>query len=143
MPLFPQTGVAALQQLKNLGITAPIVGGDPFNSPEIAAIPEADGMVIVLSKIGENKELNDKIKAFTGKEAGLYTPYGYDAIKLLAEVFGKVGTDKEKVKEYLYQIKYENAVANPTISFDEAGDLKDGEAAIFIIKDKKIVPLVR
>lgn len=139
MPLFPQTGVIALKQIKEIGIDIPIIAGDAFDSSEIALLPEAEGVVMIKSKINEDQAVYDRIAEVTGKKTGNFTVYGHDAANIILDAIREVGTDQEKIRDYLDDLEYTDGIANVVISFDEIGDLEGGESQVFMFKAGELV----
>jgi len=136
-PLYPAGGIAALKQIKELGIETTVVGGDAFAGEEIWQVPEAEGILYTVAKISNPEEFQAKVKEETGISPGTYTPFSYDAVKILAKVIEKVGTDQELIKAELARITYRDAVAVPLVEFDDKGDLKEAEFEVMMIKNGK------
>jgi len=57
----------------------------------------------------------------------------YDSVNLLAEAIKEVGTDTQKVHEYLSQSEFSGITGN--ISFDSQNNRKNADYALFTIKD--------
>jgi branched-chain amino acid transport system substrate-binding protein len=136
-PLYPGTGAVGLKQLKELKVTVPVIGGDGFVSDEVFAVKETAGTLYTSALLNGPEEFLNSINERTGKTANIYAPFTYDAIHILATVMEKAGTDQGKIKDELNKIVYEDAVALPTMEFDENGDIKSAEFQVMIIQDGK------
>ena len=139
-PMYPAGAIAGLKQMKTLGISVPIMGGDAFDVTEVTSVPEADGVLLTFGKLNNPEDFKAKIKAFNGKDSGLFTPMGYDVIKILASVMNKVGTDKSKVKDALQKLSYTQGTALPKIEFDSDGDLSTAQIEMRVIREGKTQP---
>ena len=141
---YTESGIVGLQQIKELGITQTILGGDAWSD---TTIPEragsaADGALHPEVYTPDNPEFKAKIKAYTDSdEITLGTPQAYDALRILVGVMRQVGTDPEDIKDALYRVKYDGVSGK--ISFDENGDLERAEYTIFEFRDGKIVEYQR
>lgn len=137
-PAYPTNGVAGLKQMKELGITVPIIGGDGFDAEEIWRVPEAEGLLYTVAKTNYPEEFQKRVKAATGKEANvIYTAYAYDAVKIFEAVIGKVGTDRKAIRDELARTIYKEAIAVPVVEFDEQGDLKEATFEVRVVKNGK------
>lgn len=136
-PMYPAVAISGLKILRSSGVSVPILGADAFESDEVLQVAEADGVIFTVAKFGNPDEFKKKIMDETGKESNIGTPLGYDAIHIFAEVFKRVGTDNKKVRDALEDLEYTRGVGTSTISFDEVGDLKQVDAEVRIIKNKK------
>jgi len=140
--LVPQSGpkaIALVKQLKEIGITQQIFGGELYVGRDIIAENPAllEGVYATEIMVDEENPLTKEIFA---KYEAKYGPVPYpfyqaasrDAVYLLAEAIGKHGEDPEKIKEELYKTKdWDGAVGKLTL--DEHGD------ALIDVSLKKIV----
>ena len=139
-PMYPASAIAGLKQMKALGIKAQVMGGDSFDTTEVTGISEANDIIITFGKLNNPDEFKARVKSVTGKDAGLFTPLGYDAIKILASVMKSVGTDKMKVRDELKKLSYTEGVSLSKIEFDADRDLASAEVEMRIIKNGKTEP---
>lgn len=142
IPLYPATGIAAIKQIKESGLSVPIIGGDAFAGEEVWKVPEAEGVLYTVAKTDNPEEFQSKIKEATGKTANVYSPFAYDGVKIFAEIIGEVGTDRAKIQEAMETLEYEDAVAVPLVSFDEQGDLKSADFEVMVIKGGKAEKMI-
>ncbi len=136
LPCFPKECVVILKQVSELGLKSKIISPDGANDPETLKVlgSSINGLTTTIaSNATENFLIKYKTKF--GKDAVAYAGQSYDALKILAEAISKVGTDGEKIKDYLYTIDYDGAIGK--VQFDEFGDIKGAKYDIFVWKDTK------
>ncbi|MEA1929581.1 MAG: ABC transporter substrate-binding protein [Patescibacteria group bacterium] len=143
LPAYPNIAIIGLRQMAEAGIDVPIWSGDAFDTDEIVKSGVADGAVYVRALTASPDDFKQRIKDETGIDSNLPTPLTYDAIHILAKVFGEVGTDKEAVRDALASLSYRDAVSLPLIEFDELGDLTTAEFEIMTIQNGEAVPYVQ
>lgn len=136
-PLYPAGAGAMVKQAKSLGIKTPLFGGDALDTKEFSSVPEAEGVLFTEGKLNNPDAFKAKVKQITGKDSGPFTPLGYDSIKILAQVIGKVGTGQNVIKQELTKLDYTAGVSLPEISFDADRDLKSAQVEIRIIHGGK------
>ncbi len=136
LPCFPKECAVILKQVSELGLKSKIISPDGANDPEIYKElgSAAQGFTTTIASNATGDFLVN-YKAKYGKEAGAYAGQAYDALKILAEAIAKVGTDGEKIKDYLYTVDYDGAIGK--VQFDEFGDIKGAKYDIFVWKDTK------
>jgi len=138
-PMFTNA-VIGFNQMKELGITLPVLGSDSFIDEKVSKLPSAEGAVFTAAKTNNPEDFQKKIKEATGKTSGLFTPYGYDAMMVMAQAINNAGsTDHQAIRDALAKIKYDKSVAVPVVEFDENGDLKTAEFETKVIKNGEIV----
>jgi len=136
-----------LRQMKQLGITAKMMGGDGICSgelPKLAAGAMADGQVICAEaggvegsqKAGMDKFREDFKKKFNA-DVQIYSPYVYDAVNVMVAAMVKAGSADPKT--YLPVLAktdgYKGVTGN--ITFDEKGDVKNGALTLYTYKGEK------
>jgi len=134
-PVYPQNGAAGLKQIKEMGLSIPVFGGDAFTAEEIRNAPGADGVIYTQAKFNNPSDFMERAKQISGKTPNVYTPVNYDAIKMLAQIMKKVGTDRKAIRDELAKIKYTDGIASSLIEFDENGDLKTADYELKTVKD--------
>jgi len=139
LPLYPQSGLVALGQIKEIGWDVPIIGGEPFSGQDFLDLPAASGVMATQPKSNNPADFQQRVKEVTGRSANLYTPFAYDAVKILASVMKKVGTDRKAIRDELAKTVYRDSIAVPVVEFDEQGDLKSAEFEVKVIKDGGLV----
>jgi branched-chain amino acid transport system substrate-binding protein len=136
-----------LRQMKQLGITAKMMGGDGICSgelPKLAAGAMADGQVICAEaggvegsqKAGMDKFREDFKKKFN-TDVQIYSPYVYDAVNVMVAAMVKAGSADPKV--YLPVLAKTDGYkgVTGTISFDAKGDVKNGALTLYTYKGEK------
>jgi branched-chain amino acid transport system substrate-binding protein len=128
-----------LRQMKQLGITAKMMGGDGICSgelPKLAAGSLADNQVICAEAGGIEakdaaavkgmEEFRAKFKAKFNADVQIYSPYVYDSVNLLVDAMVKAGSsDPAKYLPVLAKTTNFKGVTG-LISFDPKGDIKNG-----------------
>jgi branched-chain amino acid transport system substrate-binding protein len=128
-----------LRQMKQLGITAKLMGGDGICSselPKLAAGSMGDGQVVCAEAGGIDEkdavatkamaDFKSKYKAKFNAEVQIYSPYVYDSVYLMAAAMQKAGSVEPA--KYLPELAKTSNFKGVTglISFDEKGDIKNG-----------------
>lgn len=134
---YTEATVVGLKQMKELGITATIFGGDAWDDP---TIPQEAGVAAdgVRYSIAANQQLPqsflDEMNRRPGGDAlSIYGPRAYDILKALAGIMSKVGDDRVKIKDALYKVQDYQGIADK-YSMDSNGDVK---VANYTIKEMR------
>jgi branched-chain amino acid transport system substrate-binding protein len=131
------------KQMKALGITAKLMGGDGIQTPKLLELAgdAADGTIASIPGLPKDKmpggqAFLDKFKKRFGVGVELFAPMGYDAVHVLAEAMKRAGSAEPA--KYLPELKKTNysGVIGP-IAFDDKGDLKNGPITINVVKGGK------
>ena len=139
LPIYHQNAMAGLKQIKNAAFNVPIIAGDVFMDDSLLKLPEAAGIILVMSKTNNPTDFQDKVKQVSGKTPNGFTPYAYDAVKTLAQVIGKVGTDPKAIMSELSKTSFKGSVAVPVVEFGADRELKTVAFDVKVIKDGKSV----
>ncbi len=139
---YTEASIPGITQARELGLTVPIFGGDPWGDNTIWEKAGAAGEGAMYSLV--HSPLNEVFKAEMARRTGyedvtVCAPHAYDAAHILADVIGQVGTDTTDIKDKLYSTVYRNGVSSEVISFDENGDQKFAEFVVMEIIDGKSV----
>lgn len=93
-----------IRQSVAMGYRPRFMGGDGLEGL-VSAGPEFDGVQVGLPFHPESspaaRRFREAFRAVYGREPDSYPASGYDAVRLLARAVEAVGTDREKVREYL------------------------------------------
>jgi branched-chain amino acid transport system substrate-binding protein len=143
-----------LRQMKQLGITAKMVGGDGICSSEL---PKLSGGTMADSQVvcaeaggveGAGKASLEKFKVDFKKKFGvdvqIYAPYVYDAVNVMVAAMVKAGSaEPAKYLPELSKITYQGVTG--TIAFDEKGDIKNGALTLYTYAggERKQIAVVR
>lgn len=131
------------KQMQTLGIKATLMGGETMNSSTFIELAgsAAEGHIAstpgaALESRPGGKAFADKYKKAFGQDVGLYAPYFYDGVMLIAEAMKAANsTDPARYLPALRKIKHDGVTAN--ISFDANGDLTHGLMTIFKVRNGK------
>jgi len=131
------------KQMKLLGMNIPLMGGETVNSAKYIELagPAAEGSIAstpgaALESRPGGKAFAAKYKARFNSDVGLYTPYFYDGVMVIAAAMKAANsTDPAKYLPALEKIKYPGVTAD--IQFDKNGDLTKGLLTIFVVKNGK------
>jgi branched-chain amino acid transport system substrate-binding protein len=137
MPLYPAGGIVAIKQLKSVGVTVPLFGGDSFLGDELVKAGVSEGIMYSAGKVGNDDAFKAKVKELTGIEPNIIAPLAYDAIKIYAKVIGEVGTESKKIVAALNSLSYTGGISFSTISYDDNGDLEVAPYEVFVFKNGK------
>jgi branched-chain amino acid transport system substrate-binding protein len=136
-----------LRQMKQLGVTAKVVGGDGICSselPKLAGGGMGDGQVVCAEAGGVSGEqaksmdaFKDRYKKKFGIDVQIYAPYVYDATMVMAEAMVKAGSAEPA--KYLPVLAKTAGYKGVTgiIAFDEKGDIKNGALTLYTYKGDK------
>jgi branched-chain amino acid transport system substrate-binding protein len=133
------------RQMKELGLDALLLGGETMNTAKFLELagPAAEGHIAstpgaALAKRPKGAEFAERYRKRYKQEIGLYAPYFYDAVMLLAQAMQKAGSaDPAAYLPELKRIRHAGVTAD--IEFDANGDLKRGELSIFRVRNGKWV----
>ncbi|OGH65734.1 MAG: hypothetical protein A3B90_01930 [Candidatus Magasanikbacteria bacterium RIFCSPHIGHO2_02_FULL_41_13] len=138
-PAFTEATLLGLKQIKELGVTVPVIGGDTWDDQKVLESDFAQGVLYTTVRPNYNFEWKAKMDA-KGINTTLCTPPSYDNVKILADIIGRVGDDGEKIKNELYKVK-DYAGVNGNITLDQNGDLTSAVYDMKKIENKKAVIL--
>jgi branched-chain amino acid transport system substrate-binding protein len=140
---YDQQAGPMARQMKTLGMETKLMGGETMNSAKFIELagPAAEGAIAstpgaALDSRPGGKAFADKYKARYKQDVGLYAPYFYDGVMLIAAAMKAANsTDPAKYMPALAKIKYDGITAS--IAFDDKGDLTQGLLTIFEVKNGK------
>ena len=125
---YPQETGIALKQLKEAGLSVPIVGADASKDDAVisGAAGAAEGFLVTAPGVPDSPELeafNKAYKSRYGKDWQPYTPEAYDAIMILAKACAATDCTSTAMKDYLYKMgPYKGA--SGTFEFDSNGEVQ-------------------
>ncbi|GAB1476057.1 ABC transporter substrate-binding protein [Bacillota bacterium] len=138
LPGYYQEAGLVIKQARELGITAPILGADGFDSPVLLELAGAEALNDVYfsnhySSLDEDPLVVSFIEAFKAEynaEPNAFHALGYDLGKFIADAIGRAKTvDGEGVKDALAATK---GFVGVTGSFDMGADHNPIKAAVVI-----------
>jgi len=135
----PQGGPMA-KQMKNLGLTVKLLGGDGLQNMNFIKLAGADAEGMVASSPGlpidsmpGGPEFRQKFEAKYGV-IQVYAPYAYDAVYVLVEAMKRADSaEPAKVLAELPKTDFQG-VSGP-IKFDAKGDTAGGAVTLYQVKD--------
>ncbi len=133
------------RQMKELGLHVPLFGGEAINTAKFLELagPAAEGHIAstpgaALEKRPGGKAFAERYRQRYKQEIGLYAPYFYDSVMVLAVAMQKAGSSEpSKYLPALRTIRHAGITAD--IEFDERGDLKQSVLSIFRVQHGKWV----
>jgi branched-chain amino acid transport system substrate-binding protein len=132
-----------LQQMKQLGLNAKLMGGDGICTEALAKLAGdamADDQVVCAEaggiEEGQKKAMDDFRAAYKqkfGMDIQLYAAYVYDAVMTMADAMVKADSaEPAKYLPALAKIQHQGVTGN--IAFDEKGDLKNAALSLYTYK---------
>jgi branched-chain amino acid transport system substrate-binding protein len=137
-----------IKQARDLGITAPFLGGDTYEAPEFIEIggKEVEGVAISTHYTAEapvtevSKEFLDAYEKKFGKAPNAFAALGFDAYLVAIEAIENAGSaDPQAIRDAVAKIK-DFKGATGIITLDENGDANKS-AVIKQVKDGEFVYL--
>jgi branched-chain amino acid transport system substrate-binding protein len=133
------------RQMKELGFNAPLLGGETMNTAKFLELagPSAEGHIAstagaALSARPHGAAFRERYRERYKREIGLYAPYFYDGVMVLAAAMQKAGSiEPATYLAALRQIRYPGITAD--IEFEGNGDLKHARLSIFRVQGGKWV----
>lgn len=140
------------KQLKRLGITVPLVSGEMTKTPTFLKLAgaEAEGTIaslagLPLEQMPKGNDYATRYKARFNQDVATYSPYGYDATRIMIEAMKKANSaDPAKYLPELAKTEYAGVTA-ASISYDEKGDLKNGTVTVYKVEggDWKVMETIQ
>ena len=132
-----------VKQMRLLGMNVPLMGGETVNSAKFIELAGAAAEGSIASTPGAALESRPGGKAFAARykarynqDIGLYSPYFYDGVMVVAAAMKAAdSTDPAKYLPALAKIQYPGVTTD--IAFDGNGDLTHGLLTIFQVKNAK------
>lgn len=141
-PNGPDSGIAILEQLEQLGYDGALVGNFFGGSAQVQALPAAQGMVYVSDPIFAENELKQRVfalyEATYGAAPDLPWPVGarYDAVYLLKEAVEAVGTNPTDIAAYLHNMPKDFTGILGTYRFEaDSADITNVKPSVAVIKN--------
>lgn len=130
------------KQMKRLGLKAPLVSGEMTKTPTFLKLAgkEAEGSIaslagLPLEQMPKGKDYETRYKARFNAEVATYSPYGYDATRVVIEAMKKANSvEPAKYLPELAKIEY-TGVTSSSWAYDDKGDLKDGGITVYKVEN--------
>jgi branched-chain amino acid transport system substrate-binding protein len=144
---YDQQAAPMARQMRTLGMNIKLLGGETMNSSKFLELagPAAEGNIAstpgaALDTRPGGKAFAEKYKARFGQDIGLYAPYFYDGVMVVAAAMKAANSaDPAKVLPALAKINHKGITAD--IQFDAKGDLTHGLLTFFEVKNGKWVQI--
>jgi branched-chain amino acid transport system substrate-binding protein len=141
-------GAPMVKQMKELGIKAPLMGGEMLHTPTFLKVagPAAEGTVASLAGLPLNEMPGGaayvaKYKKRFGTDVETYSPYAYDGAMAMFTAMKKANsTEPAKYLPFLAKTDMP-AVTTRRLEYDAHGDLKNGGITLYKVVDGKWTPL--
>lgn len=129
-------GAPMVKQMRALGMTVPLMGGDGLYTAEFLKLagPEAEGVIgslpgIPLPNMKGGPEFQQRFEAKYGV-IQLYAPYVYDAMRMLATAMQQANSiESAQYLPVLKSLQYPGLTS--TIQFDAKGDLTHSPVSLY------------
>lgn len=130
------------KQMKRLGLKAPLVSGEMTKTPTFLKLAgkEAEGSIaslagLPLEQMPKGKDYETRYKARFNVDVATYSPYGYDATRVVIEAMKKANSvEPAKYLPELAKIEY-TGVTSSNWAYDDKGDLKDGGITVYKVEN--------
>lgn len=139
---YAPQGAPMARQMKQLGITAKLLGGDTICTAEMGKLggdAVADNVLCsqggaILDKAASGPQFKAAFKKRYGRDADVYAASYYDAMHLYALAMQKADSlDTAKVAPAITAAAYKGVAG--TYAFDAKGDMKQSPVTIFTFKN--------
>jgi branched-chain amino acid transport system substrate-binding protein len=148
-----ETGLKIVQAARRLGFTGPILGSDGLTGLKDAGAP-AEGVFISSSFLVDRPTdlAREFVKRYRARNNNAVPDHRgamtYDVINLLRRAINEVGTDRQKVRDYVARIGAEGGVeafegVSGTIRFDRNGDVIGKEVSLGVVRGGQLVTASR
>ena len=119
----PDTAVAALQQIQELGLQVAVYGSEGLQSSDVLQGAGAAAQGLIVSSVSQgNEEFIQAHQEAYGSEPGPFAAQAYDAYTALEEALSTGASTGAEIREALLEVSFQG-VSGP-ISFDENGDVQ-------------------
>jgi len=127
VPGYYQKAAKIVSQARELGIDAPFLGGDGWDSPELVTIAGAENLnSTYFTNHYSSQDPSEKVQGFVnaynekyGSVPDSFAALGYDAAYLIADAIDRAGSDEpEAIKDALAETT-DFAAVTGTLTFDE------------------------
>jgi branched-chain amino acid transport system substrate-binding protein len=128
------------KQMRELGMNVVLLGGETMNTAKFIQLagPAAEGHIAstpgaALESRPHGKSFAQRYRERYMQDIGLYAPYFYDAVGVVAAAMQQAGTtNPAKVLPVLRNIRHAGVTAD--IAFDNTGELQTGLLSIFKVQ---------
>ena len=124
-----------LRQAREQGLQTQFMGPEGVANDDLVAIagPAVKGLLVTLpadfTKLPGNEKILENFKTFNRNPNGAFNMSAYAAVQILVASINAVGEDPDKVADYMHNNVFDTAIGK--VEYDEKGDLKEFEFAVF------------
>ncbi len=145
---YAPQGAPMARQMKQLGISAKLLGGDTLCSAEMGKLggdAVGDNVLCaqggaILDKVANGPAFKEKYKKRFNQDPDVYAASFYDQVQFIAEAMQKAGaTDVAKVGAEMYKLTHKGVAG--TYSYDDKGNMKQSPVTVYTFKGGLPVPL--
>jgi len=142
--MFSEGGLL-VRQARDIGFSGHFVACEANYDPTFLKMAGKAAEGAVVTFLGSPPELLPSAKEFVEKyktkypkdEIKSYDHYGYEVVSILLEALDKVGPDRNKVIQYIQNVKFSGVLG--LTQFDEKGDTLNKTITVFIVKNGKFI----
>ena len=128
-----------LKEISSLKTKLIVFGSSDWDHSEILVIKEAENVYYAVPQAVNLEELTNRSKQVFGKEINRSAAYFYDAVKMLAEVIKRTGTDKRTIRNTLVVSTYSQGASLSVIEFDNDRELKNPLFEVKMVKGGQLI----
>lgn len=129
-----------LRQAREQGFQTQFMGPEGVANADLVAIagPAAEGLLVTLpadfTKLPGNEKILEHFETYKRSPNGAFAMPAYAAVQILVDSINAVGEDPAKVADHMHQATFNTAIGK--VEYDEKGDLKEFEFAVYKVDDK-------
>ena len=145
---YAPQGAPMARQMKQLGMTAKLLGGDTLCSPEMGKLggdAVGDNVLCaqggaILDKVANGPAFKTKYKARYNQDPDAYAASYYDQVMVIAEAMQKANSiDVPKVGAEIYKLTHKGIAG--TYAYDADGNMKQSPVTVYTFKNNQPSPL--
>ncbi len=145
---YAPQGAPMARQMKQLGISAKLLGGDTLCSAEMGKLggdAVGDNVLCaqggaILDKVANGPAFKEKYKKRFNQDPDVYAASFYDQLLFIAEAMQKAGsTNVAKVGAEMYKLTHKGVAG--TYSYDDEGNMKQSPVTVYTFKRGQPFPL--
>ncbi|MDG6244505.1 MAG: penicillin-binding protein activator [Methanolobus sp.] len=120
----PDSSVALLRQITEIGIDANIYGSEGLKVASILELGSSVEGIVITSVSPESEDFRQKYMDAYAEEAPAFAAQAYDAATAIIMAIEQGATTGEEIKNALYEMEFDGASGH--IKFNEMGDVEGG-----------------
>ncbi|OQA58810.1 MAG: hypothetical protein BWY45_01043 [Euryarchaeota archaeon ADurb.Bin294] len=108
---------AVAEMIRNIDISAPLVGTRVIERNTLLENPAADGLIFTIPALNKSDPFFSRYREEYGEEATFYGAEGYDAMNILYDAVETCGEDQECLSSWFKENQYPGSLGD--VQFDE------------------------